>query len=43
MILVDTSIWVDHFRASCPRMESLLSRGKTAMHPCVVAEIALAH
>jgi predicted nucleic acid-binding protein len=41
VILADTSIWVDHLRASNPTMESLLNRGKIAMHPCVVAEIAL--
>ena len=41
MILADTSIWVDHFRATNPQMEALLNRGKIAMHPCIVAEIAL--
>ena len=41
MILADTSIWIDHFRTSNPKMESLLNRGRIAMHPCVVAEIAL--
>lgn len=41
MILADTSIWVDHLRSSNPTMVSLLNRGKIAMHPCVVAEIAL--
>jgi predicted nucleic acid-binding protein len=41
VILADTSIWIDHFRTSNPKMESLLNRGRIAMHPCVVAEIAL--
>lgn len=41
MILADTSIWVDHLRSSNPQMQSLLNRGRIAMHPCVVAEIAL--
>jgi hypothetical protein len=41
VILADTSIWVDHFRADNPRMEALLSRGRIAMHPFVVGEIAL--
>lgn len=41
MILADTSIWVDHLRSPDPRMQFLLSRGKIAMHPCVVAELAL--
>jgi hypothetical protein len=42
VILADTSIWIDHFRAANPQMESLLNRGKIATHPWVVAEIALA-
>ena len=41
MILGDTSIWVDHLRLSNAQMASLLNRGKIAMHPFVVAEIAL--
>ncbi len=41
MILADTSIWIDHLRASNPRMEERLSRGQIVMHPFVVAEIAL--
>jgi predicted nucleic acid-binding protein len=41
VILADTSVWVDHLRVSNPQMESLLNRGKIAMHPFVVAEIAL--
>ena len=41
MILADTSIWIDHLRKSNLQMANFLSRGKIAMHPCVVAEIAL--
>jgi predicted nucleic acid-binding protein len=41
VILVDTSIWVDHLRASNAQMVSLLNRGKIAMHPFIVEEIAL--
>lgn len=41
MILADTSVWVDHLRSSNPQMVSLLKAGSIAMHPCVVAEIAL--
>lgn len=41
MILADTSIWVDHLRASNLQMANLLNRGKIAMHPCIVAEVAL--
>jgi hypothetical protein len=41
MILADTSIWVEHLRSRNPEMESLLGRGQIAMHPFIVAEIAL--
>jgi predicted nucleic acid-binding protein len=41
VILADTSIWIDHLRKSNVQMANFLSRGKIAMHPCVVAEIAL--
>jgi hypothetical protein len=41
MILADTSIWVDHFRNGNPEMVRRLGSGQIAMHPFVVAEIAL--
>jgi predicted nucleic acid-binding protein len=41
VILADTSVWVDHLRSSDPAMTKLLAAGKIAMHPFVVAEIAL--
>ncbi len=41
MILADTSVWIDHIRASSPEMVQLLSAGQILMHPFVVAEIAL--
>ena len=41
MILADASVWISHLRASDSKMENLLLRGKIAMHPFVVAEIAL--
>jgi predicted nucleic acid-binding protein len=41
VILADTSVWVGHLRASNPQMVDLLNRGKIAMHPFIVAEIAL--
>ena len=40
MILVDTSVWVDHFRRGDPQLTDLLERGVVAMHPFVVGEIA---
>lgn len=41
MILADTSIWIDHLRASKPDMVKHLNAGQIAMHPFIVAEIAL--
>ena len=41
MILADTSIWVDHLRRNDPQMANLLLMGQIAMHPFIVAEIAL--
>jgi len=41
MILADTSIWVDHFRKSNPEMVNRLGQGQIAMHPFIVAELAL--
>ena len=41
MILVDTSIWIDHFRASDPQLVTLLPRNEVLSHPFVIGEIAL--
>ncbi len=41
MILADTSVWVDHLRRSDQQMANLLLTGQIAMHPLIVAEIAL--
>lgn len=40
MILVDTSVWVDHFRASDTRLVGLLDRTAVTMHPFIVGELA---
>ena len=40
MILVDTSVWVDHLRRGDPGLVDLLERSVVAMHPFVVGEIA---
>ena len=42
MILVDTSVWVDHLRRSEPGLIELLERSAVVMHPFVVGEIACA-
>ncbi len=41
MILVDSSVWIDHLRASDTTLTELLDRGQILTHPCVVGEIAL--
>jgi predicted nucleic acid-binding protein len=41
VILADTSIWVDYLRSGDREMENFLSRGQIAMHPFIIAEIAL--
>ena len=40
MILVDTSVWVDHFRRSDVRLVELLNANAVVIHPFVIGEIA---
>jgi predicted nucleic acid-binding protein len=40
LILVDTSVWVDHLRRGDAELAALLERGQVLMHPFVVGEIA---
>ena len=40
MILVDTSVWVDHLRAGIADLRALLENGDVVMHPFVVGELA---
>lgn len=40
MVLVDTSVWIDHFRRANARLVSLLESAEVAVHPFVVGEIA---
>lgn len=39
-ILVDTSIWVDHFKKRNDRLVQLLERDLILTHPMIIAEIA---
>lgn len=41
MILVDTSVWVDHLRLDNATLAELLERGLALMHPFVIGELAL--
>jgi predicted nucleic acid-binding protein len=40
MVLVDTSVWVDHFRSANALLVSLLNQGLVAVHPFVNGELA---
>ena len=40
MILVDTSVWIDHFRNALTPLADLLDNGRVLMHPFVLGEIA---
>jgi predicted nucleic acid-binding protein len=40
VILVDTSIWIDHFRDTDPALAAALERGQVLMHPFVRGELA---
>jgi predicted nucleic acid-binding protein len=40
MILVDTSVWVDHFRAGNRALQSLLEAAEVLAHPFVIGELA---
>ncbi len=41
MILVDTSVWIDHLRAGDKALASLLDTGSVLAHPFVIGELAL--
>lgn len=43
MILVDTSVWIDHLRAGDKTLATLLNSGMVLSHPFVVGELALAN
>lgn len=43
MILVDTSVWVDHLRTGSPELTRLLDAGQVLGHPFVTGELALGH
>lgn len=41
MVLVDTSVWVDHLRKGDAGLEDLLEHGTVLTHPFVIGELAL--
>ena len=40
MILVDTSIWIEHLRSQLPQLARQLEAGMVATHPWVIGELA---
>lgn len=41
MVVVDSSIWIDHMHIGVPQLGSLLMREHALMHPHALGEIAL--
>ena len=41
MILVDTSVWIDHLRYGDSTLANLLNTGRVLAHPFVIGELAL--
>jgi hypothetical protein len=39
-MLIDTSVWVDHFRRGDPTLRALLNRDEVECHPFVIGELA---
>ena len=40
MILVDTSVWIDHLRTGDTELATLLNNSQVLMHPFVLGELA---
>ena len=40
MILVDTSVWVEHLRHGLPCLATFLQEGEVLIHPSVIGELA---
>ncbi|MCJ7580285.1 MAG: type II toxin-antitoxin system VapC family toxin [Candidatus Aminicenantes bacterium] len=40
MVLVDTSIWIAHFRKGNSQLQDFLMEGKVACHPFIIGELA---
>lgn len=43
MILVDSSVWIDHLRRGDARLAALLETGLVLTHPFVIGELAMGH
>jgi predicted nucleic acid-binding protein len=40
MILIDTSVWIDHLHSGEPALVTLLNRSEVLVHPLVIGELA---
>ena len=40
MILVDTSVWIDHFRSQSAKLTDLLEAEVVIIHPFIIGELA---
>ncbi len=40
MILVDTSVWIEHLRSGTVGLETVLDEGNIACHPFIISELA---
>ena len=40
MVLVDTSIWIDHLRSGNSKLTALLNDGEAVIHPFIIGELA---
>ncbi len=43
MVLIDTSIWIDHIRTSDEVLTELLDGARLSMHPFIMGELAIGH
>lgn len=43
MILVDTSVWIDHFRKGDAHLREQLNANQVCIHPMVTGELACGH
>lgn len=41
MILVDTSVWINHFRKTDVLLSELLRKGRVLTHPFIIGELAV--
>lgn len=40
MVLVDTSVWIDHLNTGSKKLTDLLTEGQACIHPFVIGELA---